>query len=187
MNNFFKRLAHDATVPLEDMLGRLVKKFALIIMAVGCVIAASAFLTVDLFLYIESVSSPVVAAGSIAGFYAVFALLFFSLALRRPAVVETGAPPPQTVAALMEPANPALLSAPSAAARPTAAQFAANLDTIASPILDALREAGMQKEAKAVEAGTQVAKQLGPFSLVVMAAGAGVFLGRTLGSKRKLL
>ncbi|PNG26925.1 hypothetical protein [Methylocella silvestris] len=187
MNSFIKRLAHDATAPLEDMLGRLVKTFALIIMAVGCVIAASAFLTVDLFLYIENISSPIVAAGSIAGVYVVFALLFFSLALRRPAPLQQSVPPAQGIAALMEPDPTTLLHSQSAAAPPTAAQFSANLDAIATPVLDALREAGMQKEAKAVAAGAEVAKQLGPYSLVVMAVGAGVFLGRTLGAKRKLL
>ena len=53
-------------------------------------------------------------------------------------------------------------------------------------MVNVLRDAGLEKEVLAIEAGVEVAKQLNPLSLVVFALGAGVFLGRTLRSRRTL-
>lgn len=192
MNTFLKRLASDAAQPVEDMLSRFVITLALIILAVGCVIAASAFLTVDLFLYIEEKSTPIVAAGSVAGVYIVFALVLFWLALRKPK--RPAEPPPPALSKLAVAAAPPpvadapqkLFSMRSSHARPTKEEFGANIDAAVAPIVSAMREAGMAKEAQAVEAGGQVAKQLSPYALLLAAAGAGVFLGRTLATHRKL-
>ncbi|WP_395667187.1 hypothetical protein [Methylocella sp.] len=201
MKAYLKRLASEAAQPVEDMFGRMIKAFALVVMAVGCAVAASAFLTVDLYLYVESVSTPIVAAGSVAAIYLVLALLFFSLAFRK---LDTGADAKveAQATAAAEPARlfdtgPGAEASPGAAAarlfsmgsssaRPTKAQFAANIDAAVAPVADAMREAGMAKEAQAVEAGAQVAKQLSPYALVLFATGAGVVLGRTLTSQRKL-
>ena len=45
MNPLIKRLAHEASAPLEEMLQRLIRVAALIALATGCAIAASAFFT----------------------------------------------------------------------------------------------------------------------------------------------
>lgn len=198
MKAYLKSLASEAAQPVEDMLGRLVMSFAFVAMAVGCVIAALAFLTADLFLYLESVSSTIVAAGAVAAIYLVLALIFFIVAFRKPAKRHdpVDAPPAvaaPTVAAFAKPAAaaqsgeaPRLFDVRSSSARPSRAQFAANIDAAVAPVVSAMREAGMQKEAQAVEAGGEVAKNLPPYALILAAVGAGVFLGRTMTTKRKL-
>ncbi len=60
------------------------------------------------------------------------------------------------------------------------AEFANNIDETVAPFLGILKEAGMERERLALEAGTEVAKQLHPFSLVAVAMLAGIILGRIL-------
>ena len=60
------------------------------------------------------------------------------------------------------------------------AEFANNIDETVAPFLDILKEAGMERERLALEAGVEVAKQLHPFSLVAVAMLAGIILGRIL-------
>ncbi len=181
MNPLISRLAHEASAPLEDMLQRLIKTAALVALAAGCAVAASVFLTIDLYLYLEGRAGPLVAAAAIAGVYVVCALIFLLLALRRqaPAPLRAEAPPaPAPAAATFAAASVGAQAAPVKPPRNPA--FAANIDAAVTPVIGVLREAGMQKEVLAIEAGVEVAKQLNPLSLIVFAAGAGVILGRTL-------
>ncbi len=53
-------------------------------------------------------------------------------------------------------------------------------------MLSVLRDAGLEKEVLAMEAGVEVAKQLNPFSLIAFAVGAGLILGRALRGRRLL-
>ena len=55
--------------------------------------------------------------------------------------------------------------------------FAANIDTAVTPFLSILRDAGRERERLALELGTEVAKELNPFSLVTLAIAAGFFIG----------
>ena len=66
------------------------------------------------------------------------------------------------------------------------AAFAANIDSTLAPVVNVLRQAGLDKEVLAIEAGAEVAKQLNPLSLVAFAAGAGLLIGRTLRARRSL-
>ncbi len=185
MNPLVRRLAQEAAAPLEEMLQRLIRTTALIVMATGCAIAASAFLTVDLFLYLQGLWGPLAAASSVAGLYLIGALIFFLLAMRRSTRTAGAAAAPQPVAAA--PVMAASVGAQVAPPAPHNPEFAANIDAAITPVLGVLRQAGLDKEVVAIEAGTELAKQLNPFSLIAIAAAAGVFLGRTLGVKRTRL
>jgi hypothetical protein len=184
MNPLFKRLAHEASAPLEDMLQRLIRTAALIALATGCAIAASAFFTVDLFLYLQSLWGSLIAAASVAALYLVGALIFLLIAMRRPQKISGADAAPQPVAAAPVMAIP--ITAKAALAPPPDPEFAAKIDAAVSPVLGVLREAGLEKEVLTIEAGAEIAKQLKPLPLMAIALCAGVFLGRTLNVKRPL-
>lgn len=191
MNPLISRVVHDASAPLEDMLARLIKTAALVALAAGCAIAASVFLTMDLYWFIEARTGSLIAAGCIAGIYLVGALIFMLLAMRRPArPAQIAAVAPAPVVANPVTAAPILAAASlGAQAAPTPArhpEFAANIDAAVAPVLGVLRDAGLEKEVLAIEAGTEVAKQLNPFSLVAFAVGAGLLIGRTARLPRNL-
>jgi hypothetical protein len=185
MNRFISRLAQQASAPLEDMLARLIKTAALIALATGCAVAASVFLTIGLYLYIESQWGPLIAAASVGGLYLLFAVIFLLVALRRPPrpSASDAAAAPVVKAPAQTPFAAASLGAQAAPRNPA---FAANIDAAVDPVLDVLRDAGLEKEVLAIEAGVEVAKQLNPLSLVAFAAAAGLIIGRTLGSRRTL-
>jgi hypothetical protein len=50
--------------------------------------------------------------------------------------------------------------------------FASNDEEAVAPILDFLRDAGLERERLALEAGLAIAKRLHPFSLVALAIAA---------------
>ncbi|MGO9674050.1 MAG: hypothetical protein ACLPSF_07765 [Methylocella sp.] len=189
MNPLISRLAREASAPLEDMLARLIRTAVLIVLAACCAIAASVFLTIDLYLFIESRTNPLVAGASVGGLYLIFALIFLLVALRRPAHPQSSdaavvnAPVQHAAKAPFAAASVGAHAAPPPPRNPA---FAANIDAAAAPVLNALRDSGLDKEILAIEAGVEVAKQLNPFSLVAFAVGAGLILGRTLRAKRKL-
>jgi hypothetical protein len=58
MNPLVKRLTHDAAAPVEEMLERLIRTATLIATGLACAIAASAFLTVDLYLFLAELGLP---------------------------------------------------------------------------------------------------------------------------------
>ncbi len=188
MNPFITRLAHQASAPLEEMLTRLIRIGALIALATGCAIAASVFLTIDLYLFLESRWGPLIAAASIGGAYLLLAAILLLIALRRPAPPPAldAAPAPAAQPSVQQPFAAASLGARAAPTPPRNPAFAANIDSAIDPVINVLRDAGLEKEVLAIEAGAEVAKQLNPFSLVAFALGAGVFIGRTLRSRRTL-
>jgi hypothetical protein len=187
MNPFIARLAQQASAPLEDMLARLIKTAALVALAAGCAIAASVFLTIDLYLFIESKLGALAAAATIGGLYLLFAAIFVIAALRRPAAPPVSEAAPEPVARAPAPGSFAAASlgaqaAPAPAPRNPA--FAANIDAAVDPVIDVLRDAGLEKEVLAIEAGVEVAKQLNPIALVALATGAGLIIGRGLRDRR---
>lgn len=189
MNPLVRRLAHEASAPVEEMIARLIRTAALVALGAGCAIAASVFLTVDLYLYVESRTDPLIAAASVAGLYLCGAIVFFALALSRKAPPLPDAAPAQPV--MPQPARQSFAAASvgAEAAAPAPARhplFAANIDAAVAPVVSVMRDAGLEREVIAVEAGVEVAKQLNPLSLVAFAMGAGVVLGRTLRTRRTL-
>jgi hypothetical protein len=64
--------------------------------------------------------------------------------------------------------------------------FASNNDEAVAPILDFLREAGLERERLGLEAGMEIAKRLHPFSLAALAIVAGIILGRIVKQRTTL-
>jgi hypothetical protein len=62
--------------------------------------------------------------------------------------------------------------------------FAASIDENVAPFIGILRDAGRDRERVLLELGTEVATQLDPFSLVVLAMAAGFIIGH--GSLQRL-
>jgi hypothetical protein len=185
MNPLISRLAHEASAPLEDMFARLIKIGALIALAAGCAIAALVFLTIDLYLYIESQWGPLIAAASLGGGYLVLVVILLLIALRRPtrSPAVDAAPAPAPRATVQQPFAAASLGARAPAATPPRDSFfAANIDAAVDPVIHLLRDAGLQKEIPTIEAGVQIAKQLNPLWLLAFGASAGVLVGRALRS-----
>ena len=185
MNSLISQLAHEASAPLEEMLTRLIRIGALIAVATGCAIAASVFLTIDLYLYIESQWGRLIAAASIGGGYLVLALILLLVALRRPTRPPAldAAPTPVPQATVQQPFAAGSLGARApAAAPPRNAFFAANIDAAVDPVIKLLRDAGLEKEIPTIEAGVQIAKQLNPLWLLAFGASAGVIVGRAVRS-----
>jgi hypothetical protein len=169
MNALINRLISEATAPTEKMSARLFKKAVLFFVAMSCLFVSSIFLTIALFVFVQTLAGTAIAAVSAGGVYLGIALICIIVAVRQtssqaaPAAAESGPmmetgrnPPPQKLA------------------------FSSNIDETVAPILDILRDAGLERERLALAAGTEIAKQLHPFSLVALAIVAGFILGRIL-------
>ena len=65
--------------------------------------------------------------------------------------------------------------------------FASNNDEAVAPILDFLREAGLERERLTLETGMKIAKRLHPFSVVALALASGVVFGWILKQRRRPL
>ena len=166
MNRLINRLVSEATSPIGEMSMRLFKMAMLFFLAMSCLIASAIFLTIGFFEFLEPLEGYTGAAFGVGGLYLVAALICMLVIAR-----ERPASPRQASAALME----AKESLPS-----QKAEIANNIDETVAPFLGILKEAGMERERLALEAGAEVAKQLHPFSLVAVAMLAGIILGRIL-------
>jgi hypothetical protein len=183
MNPFITQLAHQASAPLEDMVARLIRVGALIALAAGSAIAASVFLTIDLYLFVESRWGSLIAAASVGGGYLVLAVILLLIALRRPTRQTALDAAPETAprATLLQPLAAASVGHSTAIAPlPRNTVLAANIDAAVEPVVNVLRDAGLEKEVLAIEAGVEVAKQLNPLWLVAFAVSAGIAVGRAL-------
>ena len=81
MNALISRLINDATAPVEQMSARLFKKAALFLVAIGCLFVCSIFLTIALFMFVQSLARTAIAAFSAGGLY--LGSLSFASPLRR--------------------------------------------------------------------------------------------------------
>lgn len=173
MNALISRLISDATAPVEQMSARLFTKAALFLVAIGCLFVCSIFLTIALFIFVQPLVGTVMAALGTGSLYLGVAAICIAVASRGKAAQATPA---------------ALESDPMTETKGISSTqklaFASNNDEAVAPILDFLREAGLERERLALEAGMEIAKRLHPFALVAVAIGAGLILGRILKQRR---
>jgi hypothetical protein len=169
MNALINRLISDAAAPIEKRSARLFKRAVLFFVAMSCLFVGSIFLTIALFVFVQPLAGTAIAALGTGGLYLSVALICIVVASREssrhgtPAAAESGA-----VKETREtPPQPKL-------------EFASNIDEAVAPVLDILRDAGLDRERLALAAGTEIAKQLHPFSLAALAVVAGFILGRIL-------
>ena len=169
MNALISRLISNATAPVEQMSARLFKKAVLSLVAIGCLFVCSIFLTIALFIFVQPLVGTVIAALGTGSLYLGVAGICIVVASRdgagqaTPAASESGP--------MIEPKG-------NSSTQKLA--FASNNDEAVAPILDFLREAGLERERLALEAGMEIAKRLHPFSLAALAIAAGIILGRVL-------
>ncbi|MGH6848489.1 MAG: hypothetical protein ACREC0_13950 [Methylocella sp.] len=151
------------------MSARLFKKAVLIFVAASCLYVGAIFLTIALFVFVRPLVGTAIAALGTGGLYLGVAIICIVVASRdrgdqvAPAALASG-PIPETE------------GNPNAQKR----AFASNIDEAVAPVLDILHDAGLERERLALAAGTEIAKQLHPFSLAALAIVAGFILGRIL-------
>lgn len=176
MNALISRLINDATAPVEHMSARLFKKAVLSLVAIGCLFVCSIFLTIALFIFVQPLVGTAVAALGTGSVYLGVAGICFVVASRDKADQATPA------AAESDPITETKGNSPT-----QKLAFASNMDEAIAPVLDILREAGLERERLALEAGMEIAKKLHPFSVVALALTAGVVFGWILKQRRRPL
>ena len=169
MNALINRLISEAAAPIEKKSARLFKKAVLFFVAMSCLFVGSIFLTFALFVFVQKLAGTAIAALGTGGLYLGVALTCVVVASRErsrhsaPAAAESG---PMTETRETPP-RPKL-------------EFASNIDEAVAPVLDILRDAGLERERLALAAATEIAKQLHPISLASLAIVVGFILGRIL-------
>ncbi len=173
MNALIKLLIMDATARIEKMHVRFLKFAALYFIAVSLLFVGATFLAIGLFAFVQSFAGTVIAALVTAGLYLGTAgICIFVASRERPSQAPTAAESgPMTQGKATSP--------------PQRLGFAQNIDEAVAPILDVLRESGLDRERIALAAGTEIAKQLHPFSVVAFAIVAGFFLSGVLKQNNK--
>jgi Putative Actinobacterial Holin-X, holin superfamily III len=175
MNPLISRLISNATAPVEQMSARLFKKAVLLFVAIGCLFVCSIFLTIALFIFVQPLAGTALAAAGIGSLYLVVAGICILVASRDRDHATPAAPEPDPVTDTL--GNPSTQKL----------AVASNNEEAVAPILDFLRDAGLERERLALEAGMDIAKRLHPFSLVALAIAGGFILGRILEQRSKSL
>lgn len=176
MNSLISRLISDATAPVEQMSARLFKKAVLFLVAIGCLFVCSIFLTIALFIFVQPMVGTAIAALGTGSLYLGIAGICVLVASRdrtdqaTPAAGKSGP-----------------MTGPKGNSSTQKLAVASNNDEAVAPILDFLREAGLERERLALDAGIEIAKRLHPFSLVALAIAAGIILSRILNQRRRPL
>ena len=200
MNSLIKRLAYDAAEPIERLSAQFLKKGALCLSGLGCLVVSLAFFTVALNDYDWSIAGSEIAALSIGAAYLSFALILFTVTtfgFRQPldtngpdtnsamsASFKSGAEEPiKSGAEKMTLSRSIEMSSPSV----ESVEFSRQIDGIVAPIDDVLRSAGLERERATLLAGAAIAKELKPLTSVAFALVAGFIVGRNMRARQKPL
>jgi len=179
MNSLIKRLAFDAAEPIERLSAQFLKKGALCLSGLACLVVSLAFFTVALNDYVRSIAGSEIAALSIGAAYLSFALILFivtTFGFRQPRdtngpdsfksgaqePIKSGAEEPiKSGAEKMTLSRSVEMSSPSI----ESAEFSKQIDGIVAPIDDVLRSAGRERERATLLAGAAIAKELKPLQV----------------------
>ena len=168
MNRFISQMVSEAAAPVGEMSMRIFKMAMLFFLGMSCLIAGAIFLTIGFFEFLEPLEGFSGAAFGVGGLYFAAALICILVVSRekrgRVRRAESGSMEDTEIQEEIQPAQRAL--------------YASNIDKAAAPIAKFLHEAGMERERIAVEAGAEIAKNINPFALVVIATLAGFILSR---------
>lgn len=169
MSDFLTRqlrhLVNSLLEPLEIAGRRLLGTAGIAGVAIACLIAAIAFLSIALDQWLAQMAGPVIAALGVAGFYlGVAVICFLVLRARSGSKVKTPPPPVQPV---------------------EKGEISASIEETIAPFVAILHDTGMKREEVAVRLGTEMAKQVGPLVLVATALVAGFILQRSLVDSKK--
>ena len=169
MSRLINRLINEATAPIGEMSTRLFKKAVLIFVAMNCLFAGAIFFTIALFVFVQPLAGTAIAALGTGGLYLGAAIICVIVA-------SGGSSRHSAPAALASGPIPETKGNPTSQKR----AFASNIDEAVAPILDVLRDSGLDRERRVLEAGAEIAKELHPFSLAALAIAVGFILGRIL-------
>jgi hypothetical protein len=174
MTLLIKRMADEAAEPLERRGTQFLKKGALFILGLACLMVSVIFFTIALNDFLRAIAPPEVAAVSVGGLYLAFALVLFL-----PAGTGMGGP--------RESGTPVAFPVKAAAEKTSkeSSELSRQIDGIIAPIHDALREAGLERERATLVAGAAIAKELTPLARVAFAFVTGIMLGRNLGRRSR--
>ena len=203
MNSLIKRLAYDAAEPIERLSAQFLKKGALCLSGLACLVVSLAFFTVALNDYVRSIAGNEIAALSIGAAYLSFALILFTVATSAfqqlpdtnsamSASFKSGAEEPinsGTEEPIKSGAEKMTLSRSVEMSSPSieSAEFSKQIDGIVAPIDDVLRSSGLERERATLLAGAAIAKELKPLTSVVFALVAGFIVGRNMRARQKPL
>ena len=203
MNSLIKRLAFDAAEPIERLSAQFLKKGALCLSGLACLVVSLAFFTVALNDYVRSISGSDIAALSIGAAYLSFALILFTVATSAfqqlpdtnsamSASFKSGAEEPinsGTEEPIKSGAEKMTLSRSVEMSSPSieSAEFSKQIDGIVATIDDVLRSAGLERERATLLAEAAIAKELKPLKSVAFALVAGFIVGRNMRPRQKPL
>jgi hypothetical protein len=203
MNSLIRRLAFDAAEPIERLSAQFLKKGALCLSGLACLVVSLAFFTVALNDYVRSIAGREIAALSIGAAYLSFALILFTVATSAfqqlpdtnsamSASFKSGAEEPinsGTKEPIKSGAEKMTLSRSVEMSSPSieSAEFSKQIDGIVAPIDDVLRSSGLERERATLLAGAAIAKELKPLTSVVFALVAGFIVGRNMRVRQKPL
>ena len=174
MNAFISRLLREATAPVVESSTRLIQKAVLVLFGVICLFVSWIFITVSLYEFLEPLIGHADAALGLGGIYLFAALLFLYSAKRQTRRRAGTLFAAERVKPMQDDSEP----------DPEITDFANNIDKSVAPFLDILKDAGMERERLALEAGAEAARQLTPFSLVTFAMVVGIVIGRMIGQEK---
>jgi Putative Actinobacterial Holin-X, holin superfamily III len=176
MNALISGLISNATAPVEQMSTRLFKKAVFLLVAIACLFVCSIFLAIALFIFVQPLAGTAIAALGTGSLYLGVAGICVLVASSDRADQATPA---------AKESEPVTETQGNSSTQKLA--VASYSDEAVAPILDFLRDAGLERERLALEAGLAIAKQLHPFSLVALAIAGGFILGRILEQRSKSL
>ncbi|MGH6841802.1 MAG: hypothetical protein ACREDV_06875 [Methylocella sp.] len=170
---------------IERFGAQLLRRGAVFIFGVLCLLVSLAFMTVALNEFLRSMAGSKIAALSIGGAYLCFALIslsFVGTGVRSKPESDVGIPAAAKGRTLVGETTlgneaPEIQSA-------ERKEFARQIDDIVAPVLDVLRDGGLERERAALVAGAAITKELSPLMGAAFAIAAGFILGRTLGQRQ---
>jgi hypothetical protein len=174
MTSVIKRLADDAAEPFERLGTQLLRRGASLIVGIACLVVSLVFLTAALNNFLQNVVGPEIATLCVGGIYLCAAILLFifaAIGLQESSVSNQENPHPLPITSKVEqpPSQPQGES-----------EFTRQIDGIIAPVLNVLRDAGLERERAMLVAGSAITKELTPLTGVVFAVVAGFLLGRGL-------
>jgi hypothetical protein len=175
MTSPIKRLAHDSAQPFEQMGAQLLRKGALVILAIACFAVSLAFFTIALYGFLLGVVEPEIAAVIVGGAYLCIAVLFVAFARTR---TQKAPDPGEGSHGSLPAVSSAVKKTPWQSKGPNG--FSRQIDRVIAPVFNVLHDAGLERERAMLVAASSVVKELTPLAAVALAIVAGFALGRRL-------
>jgi hypothetical protein len=174
MTSSIKRLAHDAAEPFERMGAPLLRRGVLLISAITFLVVSLVFFTTALYDFLRTLTEPEIATLSVGVIYlctAVILLVFTGTGTHE--VPDPG-----------QGSHGSLSIIKSAVEQKGSKEFSRQVDGIVAPVLNALRDTGLERERAMLVAGSAIIKEVTPLTGVAFAIVIGLVVGQRLRKRR---